>query len=110
MCRTCDSQSKEGQQSRDMIQGHPIGMAPMPVPRTLGKQDAPMAPITPSLCNQMLQQPPTLPKAPWHFGQWGPLGGAAHPKGRQWVLSSLSDSSSQHRMPEVTAHLCCFRG
>lgn len=47
-----------------MIQGHSIGMAPMPVPPTLGKQDAPMAPITPSLCNQMLQQPPTLPEAP----------------------------------------------
>lgn len=81
VCRTCDSQSKEGQQCRDMIQDHPIGLAHMPVPPTLGKQDAPVAPITPSLCNQMLQQPPTLPKAPWHLGQWGPGAVLPTPKG-----------------------------
>lgn len=92
MCRTCDSQSGEAQHSRDTIQGHPIGMAPMPVPPTLGKQGAPVAAITPSLCTQMLQQPP-LPGAPGHLGQGGGLGGPAQPKGRQWVLSSLSAST-----------------
>lgn len=47
----------------------------MPVPPTLGKQDAPI----PSLCKQMLLQPPRLPEAPWHLRQGKGLGGAAHP-------------------------------
>lgn len=95
MCRTCDSQSREAQQSRDTIQGHPTGMAPMPVPPTLDKQDAPMAPITPSLCNQMLQQPPTLPEAPWHLWQGG---GLPTPKG--------GNESSQASQPAAGSMGC----
>lgn len=76
-----------------MIQGHPIGMAP--VPPTPGKKDAPMAP---SLFNQMLQQPPTLPEVPWHLGQGGglptPKGGSGSSQVSQPAAGSMGCQES----------------
>lgn len=77
----------------------------MPVPPTLGKQDAP---IIPSLCNQMLLQPPTLPEAPWHLRQGKGRGGGCPPL--REAMGPLKPLSQQHGMPEVMALLCCFRG
>lgn len=82
-----------------MIQGHPIGMAPMPVPPTLGKQDGKMVLWLPSLSNQMLQQPPTLPEVPWHLRQ----GGGACPPQRE-AMGPLKSLSQQHAAWVARSH------